>query len=53
LKNRYDSFDELRKRQREQQKELMEAEAEMRGRIEAQKERLAQDQKVEGMTKEE
>ena len=41
MKNRYDSFDELKKRQREQQKELQEAEADMKARIEAQKERLA------------
>ena len=53
MKNRYDSFDELKKRQKEQQKELAEAEEEMRARIDAQKERLAQENKVEGMSKEE
>lgn len=53
MKNRYESFDELKKRQREQQKELKEAEDEMRKRIDEQKERLAQEQKVDGMSKEE
>jgi hypothetical protein len=43
LKNRYESFEELKKRQREQQKELNEAEAAMRDRIDAQKQRLAEE----------
>jgi len=53
LKNRYESFEELKKRQREQQKELEHAENEMRDRIEDQKKRLAEEQKVEGMSIEE
>jgi len=35
IKNKYDSFEELKKRQREEQKEMNAAEEEMRARIEA------------------